>query len=224
MTRPSTAKRVTRTALVALLAVLLLPGTIAVVVHRAKESKVKAWHATQTPTIESQQQPAPTGSPPPTTAPSGATAPPPGSPGTGTSVQPRPPRQAVDPSLESGGNTGAGFNIAGDLQGGIAPGHVAPLELTLVNPGERPIEITKLSVKVAAATSNPGCSGEVHFRVRQAPEDGFPLVLPAKGTRTLSELGFAADAKPQVEMVNLPVNQDACKGAAITLSYSGAAR
>jgi hypothetical protein len=233
MSKPRSAKRAIRTAVLALFAVLLFPGTVAVlVVHRTEDPKVKAWHAMQIPTIESQPQPQPQLAPSaPAPTPSGPgpsvldpsySAPDPVGP-TGTSPQPRPPRQGVDPSLESG-NTGRGFNISGDLAGRLAPGEAAALDLTLVNPGEQTIRITKLTVEVAPATSVPGCSGEANFRVRQASEDGFPVVLPAGSSLTLTDLGFSAEAAPQVEMLNLPVNQDACKGAAITLSYSGAAR
>ena len=55
------------------------------------------------------------------------------------------------------------------------------------------------------------------------PAARYPITLPAGQTRTLSQLGVADADRPQVEMLDRPWNQDACKNAAITLDYSGSA-
>jgi hypothetical protein len=47
--------------------------------------------------------------------------------------------------------------------------------------------------------------------------------VPAGQIRTLTQLGVANPDKPQVEMLDQPWNQDACKNATITLDYSGTA-
>jgi hypothetical protein len=45
--------------------------------------------------------------------------------------------------------------------------------------------------------------------------------VPANSTATLGGLGGAASAMPRVKMLDLPVNQDACKSAQLALSYAG---
>jgi hypothetical protein len=50
---------------------------------------------------------------------------------------------------------------------------------------------------------------------------GLEILVPANGSVTLPAQGATA---PVVEMLDLPTNQDACKGAVFSLSYSGTAR
>ena len=52
----------------------------------------------------------------------------------------------------------------------------------------------------------------------------YPFKLAASRTRSLTDLGFPQSQWPQVGMVNRPVNQDGCKGATVTLKYTGTAR
>jgi hypothetical protein len=47
-----------------------------------------------------------------------------------------------------------------------------------------------------------------------------PLAIPANGHVALPSGAVSA---PQVLMKDLPVNQDACKGASFTFTYSGSA-
>jgi hypothetical protein len=44
------------------------------------------------------------------------------------------------------------------------------------------------------------------------------VVVPAHGSVTLPVQGATA---PEIAMLNLPANQDACKGAVFTLDYRG---
>jgi hypothetical protein len=48
------------------------------------------------------------------------------------------------------------------------------------------------------------------------------VTVPARSTRTLRTLGLARTAWPHVGMRDRPVNQDGCKGARLTLDYTGA--
>jgi hypothetical protein len=115
------------------------------------------------------------------------------------------------------------FLIAGNLGSTLVPGRSAPLELSLPNPNNAEIKVTSLSVSVEEGTSRPGCSGTQNFRVIQIPAARYPITLPSGQTRTLSQLGVADSSKPHIEMLDRSWNQDVCKGATITLDYSGSA-
>jgi hypothetical protein len=66
--------------------------------------------------------------------------------------------------------------------------------------------------KAACTTSN--------YSVTQF-SGSYPITVPANATRTLSQLGVAQAQRPKVTMLNLPVNQDVCKTAGVTLGLSG---
>lgn len=112
------------------------------------------------------------------------------------------------------------FTIDGDLTTLLYPGASAPLDLVLTNPHPFDIRVTALSVSVGADTTNPHCNGPANYAVSQY-SGGYPLVLAPGGTR-LSMLA-PSRARPQVGMYSLPTNQDACKGALVSLDYSGQA-
>ena len=116
-----------------------------------------------------------------------------------------------------------GLQISGSLVGPLAPGKKLPLDLTIMNPANFDVRITNLTVAIGESTSKAGCSGSQNFKVTQVPAARYPITLPANLTRTLSQLGVANSDKPQIEMLNQPWNQDACKNATITLNYSGSA-
>jgi hypothetical protein len=115
------------------------------------------------------------------------------------------------------------FKITGNLGTLLAPGTGAPLDLALTNPNDFALRITDLAVALEEGTSKDGCSATQNFKVRQIPAARYPITLPAGQTKTLGQLGVAAGDKPQVEMLNQPWNQDACKGAAISFDYVGSA-
>ncbi len=105
----------------------------------------------------------------------------------------------------------------------LFPGRKAPLDFSVSNPNNFSIRITNLAVAVEEATDKPGCSGTQNFRIDQIPAARYPITLPANQTKTLSQLGVAAGDRPQVEMLDHPWNQDACKQATIRLAYGGSA-
>jgi VCBS repeat-containing protein len=115
------------------------------------------------------------------------------------------------------------FAISGNLAGTLTPGRKMPLDLSLTNPQPFDVKVTSVAVTLEESTNKPGCSGTQNFKVTQIPAARYPITLAAGQTRTLAQLGVAAADRPQVEMLNQPWSQDACKNASITLSYGGSA-
>jgi hypothetical protein len=115
------------------------------------------------------------------------------------------------------------FQITGNLGALLGPGRKAPLNLSLSNPNNFAIQVTNLAVAVEEATSKPGCSGTQNFKITQIPAARYPITLPQGQAKTLTQLGVSDADKPQVEMLNRPLNQDVCMTASIKLDYSGSA-
>lgn len=116
---------------------------------------------------------------------------------------------------------GKPFSVSGNAAGALAPGVTQPLAVTVTNPNAVAIEVTSLTVGVASGSSNAGCDGPGNLQVTQANiSSANPLAVPASGHVTLPAGAVHA---PEVLMRDLPVNQDACKGAAFKFTYSGSA-
>jgi uncharacterized membrane protein len=122
--------------------------------------------------------------------------------------------------------TGSRFTIGGNLSGLLAPGITTPLDLVLSNPNRKPLSVTNLTVTVQSVTRtttaiahNLACT-PADYAVAQY-SGPYPLAVPANGSASLSGLGIASSARPQVGMRNTSVNQDGCKGATLTLAYNG---
>jgi len=111
------------------------------------------------------------------------------------------------------------FPISGTPDRMLAPG--APggaIDLAITNPFSATMTVTALGVSVTG-TSIPACAvGNYDVIAYSGP---FPLTIPPGTTRTLSQLGVSRASWPQVRMLNLPTNQDVCKGATVQLHYSG---
>lgn len=112
------------------------------------------------------------------------------------------------------------FTITGSAGGSLYPG--APprsIPLRLDNPEHVAIYVTSLTVTV---TSGPaGCSPTGNLSLVQSSASGAtPVQVPAGGSVTLPAQGISA---PTIQLVDLPVNQDACKSGAFGLSYTGSA-
>lgn len=116
---------------------------------------------------------------------------------------------------------GLSFTVGGALAEPLAPGATGELNLRIGNPNGQPLRVRSLTGAVAS-TSAPGC-GTRNFRVRQW-NAGYPVVVPPHSTRSLQQLGIPRAAWPALTMLNLPVNQDACKGVTIALHFAGAGR
>jgi hypothetical protein len=116
---------------------------------------------------------------------------------------------------------GKPFTVAGNASGPLAPGLTRTLAIVLSNPNNVAITVTALSASVASGSSNAGCDGPANLQLTQSNISAAnPLTIPANGQVALPS---GAVSTPQVLMKDLPVNQDACKGASFTFTYSGSA-
>ena len=112
------------------------------------------------------------------------------------------------------------FAISGDLPGLLSPGTGLPLTLTVSNAFDFDLTVTAITVTVVPGSSQPGCDGPANLQVTQSNLAGgsLSIVVPAHGSVTLPAQGATA---PQVTMLDLPTNQNACKNALFTFSFSG---
>jgi hypothetical protein len=117
--------------------------------------------------------------------------------------------------------TNRDFSISGNANALLYPGAPArPIVLTLSNPNSVAIYVTSLQVSVTASTS-AGCSPATNLALTQSSaSSAAPVRVPAGGSVTLPAQGVSA---PTIRLLNLPVNQDACKNARFSLGYSGSA-
>ena len=113
-----------------------------------------------------------------------------------------------------------GFPISGTITQSFAPGVTRPLNLVIGNPFSFTIRVTSVAISVGS-TTRPGCVGSTNFKVTKGLTT--TVDVPRDTTRSLQQLGIAEAAWPTVAMANLATNQDACKGATISLSYTGQA-
>jgi hypothetical protein len=128
------------------------------------------------------------------------------------------------------------FGISGSVQGALYPGATRPVDLVFRNPYNFDIKI--VDVAITLTSSNPACpiipAGHPDWRnfqvVRPFNPGPVAVVIPANSTRSLSDLTYPTSPSkvrpeqwPQIEMPNLDMNQDGCKGTTFTLSYSGTA-
>ncbi len=125
---------------------------------------------------------------------------------------------------------GKPFTMAlGSPVGGLAPGvRPKPLALVLSNPNSQSIDITDLTV--AASRPSDSACGSDNYAVAQF-SGSYPLRLPGGASGVpLTDLVQADGTKvattqlPTLTMRNLDRNQDACKGQAVTLTFTGTAR
>jgi large repetitive protein len=113
--------------------------------------------------------------------------------------------------------TGMPFTINGDVPNPLYPGASAQvIPVTLTNPNNVPIYVTSLSASLQS-TSAAGCNTS-WFQTGAANIPSGGITVPANGQTTVP----AADA-PTLKMLESGTNQDACKGASLTLTYTGSA-
>jgi hypothetical protein len=127
----------------------------------------------------------------------------------------------------SGGGGGSGptartrsFVISGQPEGSLYPGGpLSQIPLAVFNPNPIPIYVTSLAV--AVASSPAGCPAAENLHISQSdasPEK--PLAVPPDAAVTLPAQGVSA---PAIQLLNLPVNQNACQNVTFPLTYTGSA-
>lgn len=110
----------------------------------------------------------------------------------------------------------SGESAIGPLYPGASP---RTIPLTLTNPGDIAIFVTSVTVVVSGGAAGCG-SGENISVVQSDLSSAAPVKVQAHGSVTLPSQGRAA---PTIQLVNLPVDQDACRNAHFTLGFSGSA-
>jgi hypothetical protein len=120
----------------------------------------------------------------------------------------------------------ASVAISGHALAPLWPGVPEPIDIALANPNRSLAQVTGLEVALTGltaprATATRPCS-LADFTVQQF-RGSYPIVVPARSTRSLAVAGIAPALWPQVEIVNRSVNQDGCQDATIALSYRAAA-
>jgi hypothetical protein len=118
----------------------------------------------------------------------------------------------------SGSGTGTGtvgttgsVTITGTVASGISPGANRSVSFKAANPSSSPAQVTTVHLEgVAVDTGHPGCTtGDFTMadvtETHQVPGNATVEVLPTNGSLAYAETGL---------------NQDACKGATLTLTLS----
>jgi hypothetical protein len=129
----------------------------------------------------------------------------------------------------------ASFRIRTKVAGQLQPGARVPIQISLANNRPKPVWIKRLKVVIAVdkAHAAAGCSAARDYSVEQIPNKFFPYKLVKKPRVKASKhkrkkvkthwkpLSTAKrQGKPTLSMNYLPeVNQDACKGATVTIAY-----
>jgi hypothetical protein len=113
--------------------------------------------------------------------------------------------------------SGMPFSISGSAPNPLYPGAAAqPIALKLTNPNNVTIYVTALGANLQA-TGASGCATN-WFAISAASIPTAGIAVPANGTVTVPTAN-----DPTIQMIESSTNQDACKGATLTLSYSGSA-
>ncbi len=133
-------------------------------------------------------------------------------------------RPAAGHGTGSGSATTGPFTVSGNVRDPLEPGLERPLDLRLTNPFAVPLRVSSLSVMIQRVQA-PGASAALpcdgsDFAV--VPYSGsLPLSVPGRSSRDLAGLGVPSTEWPQVLLRDLPVDQDGCRGATVTLGYRG---
>ncbi|HEY2715987.1 MAG TPA: hypothetical protein VGI73_07190 [Solirubrobacterales bacterium] len=103
---------------------------------------------------------------------------------------------------------------------GLLPGFPSqPIPVRISNPNPVAIEVTSLTVAIGEA---PADCGAENFALQPASASpSQPVRVPAESS---VDLPTATIAAPAIQMLDLPVEQDACRNAEIPLVFSGEAR
>lgn len=113
------------------------------------------------------------------------------------------------------------FAISGVAPSLLYPGAAAaPIAVKLTNPSSLAISVTALTVTLSAGGLPAGCDAAWFAFAPSSLSPSHPVVVAAGGSVTLPAQGATA---PTVRMLESGTNQNACRGANLTLRYSGSA-
>jgi hypothetical protein len=120
-----------------------------------------------------------------------------------------------------GVSRGTPLRISGTIEGAYSPGVFVPVNVSILNPNPRAATFGRITLKISAilaprADHAHPCT-RLDFEIRQMPE--MTLRVPARRSVDLAGLGLPTRSWPQLGMRNLPLNQDGCKDAWLTLLY-----
>lgn len=117
-------------------------------------------------------------------------------------------------------SSGLPFTIRGDAVGYLYPGASAQqVPLTIRNPDSVAIDVTGLTAVIDESSLPAGCSSS-GYELEQASIPSAGIAVPAGGSVTLPAQGATTAS---IRMLDLPIDQDACQNAQLTLNYSGSA-
>jgi hypothetical protein len=119
--------------------------------------------------------------------------------------------------------TSAPFAVGGSLTAPLYPGTSEPLDLTFTNPTSSAITIGDGGItgaNISFATNAVGCAAS-NFEVVQGLTVSVTIPADQSTPLSLSSLDVPQADWPVIEMIDTDTNQDACKGASLTLTYSG---
>jgi hypothetical protein len=121
--------------------------------------------------------------------------------------------------------SGMPFTISSTATGALLPGGpVIYLNLKLTNPNSVPIYVTSLTVTLSSVTPQPGKScATSNFNAPTTWVGGYPLMIPANGSKSLSDFTSDQTKWPHLTMKDAG-NQDGCKNATVNFSYGGQAQ
>lgn len=105
----------------------------------------------------------------------------------------------------------------------FAPGLALPLDLQVANPYGAVVEVTELRVRVGAVepAAVPGCTA-ADFVASDAPVT--TLLVPARGSTTLSSAGVPVARWPRVSMPAAAPGRAACRGLEVSLDFVATGR
>jgi hypothetical protein len=114
----------------------------------------------------------------------------------------------------------ADFTMSGTVTAALFPGTSQRVNVVFTNPNPTPITIAANSITVTVSTSQAGCASS-NFAVTHGP--GVAVTIPGNTTISLSGLGVASSNWPVVTMIETHTNQNACRGASLTITFTGSA-
>jgi hypothetical protein len=115
------------------------------------------------------------------------------------------------------------FTIGGNLTTPLYPGTSQRLDLTFTNTGSAPVTILRGGFPardIMITTRAHGCAPS-NFAVPQGLTSAVAIRARQRTPVSLAALRVPQSDWPVIEMIETGTNQDACRGAKLTLTYSG---